>query len=156
MSAPTSSEWYDAVYSVLVSKAGAPETYRRDFLCLHTNPKERCDEWRFCGTLGGGGKYWKEKNTVTCYSEDSTPDREQIIAATNAALAGTRTDFAPPEVPAEPEVELHHPNLHSDFQAQFVIHLGQWERSIQNLYRRTSCKQVCLKPHPRGNSDTPL
>ena len=49
-------------------------------------------EWRFGGGLGFGGKVWNNAGRwyVTCYSEDETPEREEIIAKTNEALAKLR------------------------------------------------------------------
>jgi hypothetical protein len=86
-----SHDLFSAVYSVLVEKAGAIESYRRDFIYHHTEADHPCDEWRFQGKLGVGGKYWRRDNRVSCYSEDSTPEREAIIAETNAALSSQNT-----------------------------------------------------------------
>ncbi|MEM6911064.1 MAG: hypothetical protein AAF555_05720 [Verrucomicrobiota bacterium] len=82
-----SHDLFSAVYSVLVEKAGAIESYRRDFIYHHAESKQPCDEWRFQGKLGFGGKYWRRYNQVSCYYEDFTPEREAIIKKTNAGLS---------------------------------------------------------------------
>ena len=76
------------VYDVLVAEAGASTQGRVDFLRAHVDADTR--EYRFCGRLGFGGKFWVERFAVSCYSEDLTPEREAIIARTNAALAALR------------------------------------------------------------------
>ena len=78
----------DAVYDVLVREAGADaeEWARRHFVYNHT-PPQVCEEFRFQGMLGFGGKYRSGTNTVDCYPEDMTPERAEIIARTNAAPA---------------------------------------------------------------------
>ena len=87
-----SHDLFSAVYSALVEKAGALESYRRDFIYHHTEAEHPCDEWRFQGKLGFGGKYWRRDNQVSCYSEDSTPEREAIIVETNAALSSLNAE----------------------------------------------------------------
>ena len=42
------------VYDLLV---GAYEPDRDNFIYHHTESKDGCSEWRFCGKLGFGGKY---------------------------------------------------------------------------------------------------
>jgi hypothetical protein len=89
-----SHDLFSAVYSALVEKAGALESYRRDFIYHHTEAEHPCDEWRFQGKLGFGGKYWRRDNQVSCYSEDSTPEREAIIVETNAALSSLNAEVS--------------------------------------------------------------
>lgn len=73
------------VYDILIREAGAPEGDRASFVdALLTGD---CREWRFCGSLGFGGKYRPDTNTVDCYREDETPSRLLVIKKTNAALA---------------------------------------------------------------------
>jgi hypothetical protein len=45
-------------------------------------------EWRFCGSLGFGGKlrYSNDGFRVTCYSEDRTPECDKCIQTANARL----------------------------------------------------------------------
>jgi hypothetical protein len=80
--------FFSEVYSILVEKAGALEEERTDFMFHHDREKSPCEEWRFRGKLGFGGKYYSRSNTVSCYSEDLTPDRQKVIAETNEALSG--------------------------------------------------------------------
>jgi hypothetical protein len=79
------------VYDILV-EIGAPENMRKAFVWTQTH--EDCNEWRFEGKLGFGGKFWNEwsyieekfKWRVSCYSEDETPEREKLINETNQKL----------------------------------------------------------------------
>lgn len=73
------------VYDLLVSIGGAYEQDRDNFVITHT--EDNCDEWRFIGKLGFGGKYRSEDNTVDCYLEDETPERVKIINELNIELA---------------------------------------------------------------------
>lgn len=78
---------HDKVYDVLVMEAGAfghPDD-KASFVYAHQ--ARGCREYRFMGSLGFGGKYRSRTNTVDCYPEDMTPERAEIIARTNAALA---------------------------------------------------------------------
>ncbi len=79
-----------AVYDVLVDEAGASETWRQDFVHAHT-VRPTCQEYRFQGVLGFGGKFWPSNWTVTCYPEDETPERLAVIARVNASLAELRS-----------------------------------------------------------------
>jgi hypothetical protein len=78
----------NAVYDVLVEHAGASEEQRDEFVIMHVNG--RCDEYRFIGSLGFGGKFWRHDWRVSCYREDETPERVEAIRITNEALAGVR------------------------------------------------------------------
>jgi hypothetical protein len=72
------------IYDVLVGLGGAPEIYRDDFIYHHL--KNDCDEFRFQGKLGFGGKYRSKTNSVDCYLEDSTPERLKLIDEINEEL----------------------------------------------------------------------
>lgn len=74
------------VYDILVELGGAREDERGAFLYHHCESKEGCEEWRFQGKLGFGGKYKSPQNKVDCYSEDETEERGFIIAEINAKL----------------------------------------------------------------------
>jgi len=79
------------VYDVLVSICGANEHDRESFL-YHQTSDTPPTEWRFCGALGFGGKFWRAGESykpwyVNCYREDRTSKREKIIDAANEALA---------------------------------------------------------------------
>ena len=74
------------IYDVLVTEAGANESERENFIFHHCDSKYPCDEWRFQGKLGFGGKYWRLNNRVTCYSEDETTETLKIIEIVNNLL----------------------------------------------------------------------
>lgn len=88
-----------AVYDVLVTHAGANEDGRVNFvfaLSSYSPP----EEYRFCGSLGFGGKFRRDRDWVgirvrqrwyvDCYPEDETPERLHAIAMTNARLAAIK------------------------------------------------------------------
>lgn len=77
----------DDVYSILVTIGGADERDRQDFVIEHLDQESRCNEWRFMGTLGRGGKYWRKSNRVDCYAEDKNPIRNATIDQINVLLA---------------------------------------------------------------------
>lgn len=81
-------KFFNWVYTTLVRVAGALESQREDFIAAHLDPKYPCQEWRFQGFLGFGGKYYAGGNRVSCYSEDLNPSRESIIEETNRELEG--------------------------------------------------------------------
>ena len=73
--------------------AGANLNERRLFeqaMFPEEDSDDYCHEYRFCGSLGFGGKYWQERNKVTCYLEDETPERLEVIERTNQALERVR------------------------------------------------------------------
>lgn len=74
------------VYDLLVSIGGASEHERSNFIYFHCTDKHGCDEWRFMGKLGCGGKYRRKTNTVDCYKEDETPLRIGLITKLNSEL----------------------------------------------------------------------
>jgi hypothetical protein len=46
------------------------------------------NEWRFQGSLGFGGKFFRDSNgyRVSCYPEDKTPERNAAISRANSRL----------------------------------------------------------------------
>ncbi len=79
---------YSMVYHVLV-KAGARPDDEASFMRAM---ESGCNEYRFQGLLGFGGKYWRG-NYVNCYPEDETPELRRIIDGVNQELeALARTD----------------------------------------------------------------
>lgn len=72
------------IFDLLESIGGAHESMRSDF--VHNHTEATCDEYRFQGHLGFGGKYRRWKNGVDCYREDETPERLDIIKRLNEAL----------------------------------------------------------------------
>jgi hypothetical protein len=77
-------DYVASVWDVLVAECGARESERQDF--MHHWPK--CVEYRFCGSLGFGGKVWSNNGRVyvSCYQEDETPERRALVDQTNARL----------------------------------------------------------------------
>lgn len=75
------------IYDVLVHDGGAVEHMRTSFIYHHSESKEGCDEWRFIGKLGFGGKYRSRYNKVDCYSEDENPERLKLIKKINNKLS---------------------------------------------------------------------
>lgn len=79
-----------AIWRILVEDCGAYD----DRLSCDLFVGYCCDrgfdrlEWRFQGKLGFGGKFYANENGwyVSCYSEDETPARLQIIETANAKL----------------------------------------------------------------------
>lgn len=80
-------ERLNQIYDLLVSIGGAYEPIRDYFIYAHMDNNYPCDEWRFGGKLGMGGKYRRETNSVDCYSEDETPERLKLINELNNALS---------------------------------------------------------------------
>ncbi len=86
----------DKVYDVLVNCAGAPnsESSRNHFISCW---KHDWSEWRFGGSLGFGGKIWRERRyftnegyiphlRVSCRSENDSTERTKVIEATSVEL----------------------------------------------------------------------
>lgn len=75
----------EAIYTLLVERAGAHESYRQDFLYHFPG----CVEFRFMGSLGFGGKIWCDGGRVyiDCYRENETPERLTLIALVNTRIA---------------------------------------------------------------------
>lgn len=78
------------IWDVLVAVCGAN---RDDFPGFEACAKNESlpIEYRFQGKLGFGGKIWIDRNRpfgeVSCYKEDETPERLEIIENTNELLA---------------------------------------------------------------------
>ena len=83
------------IYDILVSICGANERMREDFVFHQTD--RWCDEYRFQGHLGFGGKFWRNQGFrpddswgewwyVNCYPEDATKARDNKIELANALL----------------------------------------------------------------------
>ena len=74
------------IYDILVCIGGAYEPWRDSFVYHHTESKCGCNEWRFSGKLGFGGKYRSKYNRVDFYVEDETPDRIRLMNEINSML----------------------------------------------------------------------
>lgn len=81
----------NAIYDILVRECGAAEgrdwSYpsRAHFVFMLTRERPT-DEYRFQGSLGFGGKFYPRDMRVSCYREDETPEREEMIRRANDAL----------------------------------------------------------------------
>jgi hypothetical protein len=84
------------VYDILVNPGGASEHMREAFVDAHIHEDkffgDCCDEWRFQGYLGFGGKYRSKTNKVDCYSEDENPKRIELVKEINKKLSEVRHD----------------------------------------------------------------
>jgi hypothetical protein len=63
------------IYDILVKECGAWEEERNDFVLHQTREEEQMTrEWRFCGKLGFGGKFWRNNDRlyVNYYNEDQS------------------------------------------------------------------------------------
>lgn len=74
-------------FNVLALHAGARPNLRESFVRYLTE-RESWHEFRFQGCLGFGGKLYRsgDGTRVDCYAEDTTPEREAVIARVNALL----------------------------------------------------------------------
>ena len=59
----------------------------RDGFVYAQTSEELCDEWRFSGKLGFGGKYWSQRNSVNYYLEDETKERDILVEKINKLLS---------------------------------------------------------------------
>jgi hypothetical protein len=75
----------DIIFDILVKEAGANESSREEF--LHWFATEG-SEFRFGGSLGFGGKFWRFSHRlfVNCYKEDLTSERQKVIDQVNKQL----------------------------------------------------------------------
>ncbi len=80
-------DFANKVYDILINMGGASEDMRDSFVYHHVKSKDGCDEWRFGGKLGFGGKYRSRTNSVDCYAEDETSQRKNIISQINNELS---------------------------------------------------------------------
>ncbi len=84
----------DAIWTLLVAKAGAREDDRQQFVGYIVTPARFGHEYRFGGLLGTGGKIYSYSPRpgfyLACYPEDRTAERTAILDAINAELAQQR------------------------------------------------------------------
>lgn len=78
--------FWQTIWKVLIDEAGASEYDDMGFSSLAGD----FTEWRFRGKLGFGGKVWhasfSHKVYISCYPEDRTPERIEIIERVNIIL----------------------------------------------------------------------
>jgi hypothetical protein len=87
-------EFFGRVYDVLVAHAGASrdEDERFAFIFEYSGQKPT-GQYRFCGKLGFGGKFYWPGFCVGCYPEDRTAEREAAVEATNLALKSLGVEY---------------------------------------------------------------
>ncbi len=83
------------IWEVLVIHAGASTRDQDAFVTAVT--EQDCQEYRFGGGLGFGGKVFvtSTKWWVSCYKEDETADRLRMVAAANSELVLLRASVDP-------------------------------------------------------------
>lgn len=84
-------KYANLIFDILVKESGANEKDRESFLSL----REEITEFRFCGKLGFGGKFWNsnDKWYISCYKEDESTERNKIIKKVNKILADLRSNY---------------------------------------------------------------
>lgn len=87
--------FYERAWDILVEHAGASKDPmdKLSFVQAYTQIEHPCSEFRFCGLLGFGGKFWRNARGggespfyVQCYPEDRTKPRERVISKVNDLL----------------------------------------------------------------------
>ncbi len=96
-------EQADRAFTLLVAHAGARDdaSDREAFVMHVSDPELPCEEYRFCGALGFGGKFRNNGNNggvpyVDYYAESHTERRRIMAQETNFAL---REIFVPTLTP---------------------------------------------------------
>ena len=74
------------IYDILEKECGAWVSEREGFVYSQTHEVIR--EWRFCGKLGFGGKFWRNncRLYVNYYNEDKTKERDAMVERANKLL----------------------------------------------------------------------
>lgn len=82
------------IWAILVQECGASYHPNCVQSFIWTQEQGDCQEYRFCGALGFGGKFWNYDGRfyVTCYREDKTPARLAMIEQANTRLAALRAE----------------------------------------------------------------
>lgn len=91
-------ELANQIYDILIEFAG-PINYltpRDSFVRWFVEDSRYSKEFRFQGSLGFGGKFWRNDGRlyVNCYSEDETAGRMAIIERINYELSSLNTTEA--------------------------------------------------------------
>ena len=89
-------ELANQIYDILIEFAGVVVDYlapRDSFVRWFVEDSRYSKEFRFQGSLGFGGKFWRNNDRlyVNCYSEDETPERMRVIERVNDALSSLNT-----------------------------------------------------------------
>jgi hypothetical protein len=82
--------FFEQAYDLLVRHLNAVNDAgeKKAFVDAYCQREHRATEWRFGGSLGFGGKFWRNAGRfyVSCYPEDATKTRKKNIAKVDAAL----------------------------------------------------------------------
>jgi hypothetical protein len=86
------SRFYTACFRILVDHAGARKEDEDNFvdaMMREVDGTDGVNEWRFMGSLGAGGKFWRTQGNifVDCYPEDRTEERTTTITLVNQKLS---------------------------------------------------------------------
>jgi hypothetical protein len=93
-----SAEQANAVYDVLVGECSASEegvTGRNSFVYAHTKEIHPCQEYRFGGMIGFGGKFRNayDRWCVDCYKEEEDVESLGMLCAANEKLQALYLSF---------------------------------------------------------------
>lgn len=85
----TPEDIFHRVWTILTTHAGALENERIAFVRTFAYGIPVATEWRFQGVFGFGGKFWRRFDRtycISCYPEEETPEKLQIIDKVNQLL----------------------------------------------------------------------
>jgi len=76
------------IWRILKNQCGAHQSLEYSFIDFYRKNYDKCNEFRFGGILGFGGKLYtnKGKAYVGCYSEDCDEGRSMLITEVNNKL----------------------------------------------------------------------
>lgn len=85
---PLTENQAERVWVILVEECGASPSADSKWEFVYHQTREHCAEFRFMGKLGFGGKLWNQslRLHVTCYPEDLTDERIEMIVKADARL----------------------------------------------------------------------
>lgn len=85
--------WYEVIDPIC---GGRSDYVLQEFVADHTAIDCPASQWRFQGRLGFGGKVHTASDMVcrvSCYTEDNTPERAQVILDANTMLEKIHSRF---------------------------------------------------------------
>jgi hypothetical protein len=82
-----SPEIADKVWTILVEECEASKREEEREVFVFLMGRNNIAEYRFCGSLGFGGKFWSDRFKVSCYIEDETEEKRLAMERANARLA---------------------------------------------------------------------
>lgn len=90
---------FNQVYDLLIEHVGAsPSKDQRETFVMAFLDRSTI-EWRFCGNLGFGGKFYRlyQRYYVNYYPEDRTADRDRAVEKVNELLKAIPFYTPPPK-----------------------------------------------------------